>query len=295
MPDIRVYEAWQERLGGRNQIFCAGVCIMGPRHDNGYAVCSWFSILMPCVLYFVLCSRYLWNNVSPLMPLVTAFCLVLTLALMLLTTCTDPGILPRASLQRAMPELVPRVQAAAGMGSSPLSEEHIQEGYRWCPTCQVVRPPRASHCRDCDNCVLRFDHHCPFVNNCIGQRNYVYFSGFLLSTGCLGLSVALGTGVVLRADISPLGGSLEPSSVSVKILTAVVGLPTTALIVAVLGLAVFHTFLVATGKTTKEALTGSKRATSGFRTLLEARGASLINLRARVAARRVQVELPPRI
>ena len=26
---------------------------------------------------------------------------------------------------------------------------------RFCETCNIIRPPRASHCRDCDNCVLR--------------------------------------------------------------------------------------------------------------------------------------------
>lgn len=28
---------------------------------------------------------------------------------------------------------------------------------RFCETCQITRPPFASHCRDCDNCVLQFD------------------------------------------------------------------------------------------------------------------------------------------
>mmetsp|Transcript_60359 Transcript_60359/g.167111 ORF Transcript_60359/g.167111 Transcript_60359/m.167111 type:complete len:412 (+) Transcript_60359:62-1297(+) len=52
---------------------------------------------------------------------------------------------------------------------------------RLCATCKVRRPPRSSHCRHCDNCVLEFDHHCFWVGNCIGARNHKSFVGFLLS------------------------------------------------------------------------------------------------------------------
>jgi len=44
-----------------------------------------------------------------------------------------------------------------------------------CETCKKTRPERAHHCSLCGVCVLRMDHHCPWVGNCIGWRNHKYF------------------------------------------------------------------------------------------------------------------------
>ncbi len=47
--------------------------------------------------------------------------------------------------------------------------------------CRVVRPLRAKHCRICDRCVAQFDHHCPYIYNCVGLRNRASFLTFTLS------------------------------------------------------------------------------------------------------------------
>ncbi|OMJ92273.1 hypothetical protein SteCoe_5046 [Stentor coeruleus] len=51
-----------------------------------------------------------------------------------------------------------------------------------CPECFIVRPERSRHCFFCRRCVIKYDHHCQWVNNCIGARNLGAFYTFLLLT-----------------------------------------------------------------------------------------------------------------
>ena len=49
---------------------------------------------------------------------------------------------------------------------------------KYCPTCKIIREPRSFHCIICGYCVIRHDHHCGFIGNCIGKNNtnkFVYF------------------------------------------------------------------------------------------------------------------------
>ncbi|KAI1891215.1 hypothetical protein AGOR_G00141490 [Albula goreensis] len=64
----------------------------------------------------------------------------------------------------------------------------------WCPTCRLVRPPRAGHCRICGTCVQRLDHHCVWINSCVGQANHRCFLLTLLLflvTSLYGISLVL--------------------------------------------------------------------------------------------------------
>lgn len=46
--------------------------------------------------------------------------------------------------------------------------------------CQQHKPPDTHHCSVCRECVVEMDHHCPFLNNCVGRGNMRHFLLFLL-------------------------------------------------------------------------------------------------------------------
>ncbi|KAE8659916.1 putative protein S-acyltransferase 7 [Hibiscus syriacus] len=253
---IRTYKAWK----GSNIFVLGGRLIFGPDVRSLF-----FTIILvaaPVAVFCVFVARKLTDEFPHHLGIsIMAVAVVLTLCdimLLLLTSGRDPGIIPRnphppepegfEGITEIRPGLTPPLRL-------PRTKDVIVNGItvkiKYCDTCMLYRPPRCSHCSICNNCVDRFDHHCPWVGQCIGVRNYRFFFMFVFLTTliCLyvhGLSWVYITRIMDDEETTIWKAMTKtPASIVLLIYTFIS-------VWFVGGLTVFHFYLISTNQSTYE-------------------------------------------
>lgn len=163
--------------------------------------------------------------------------------------------------------------------SNPLPEfdrskhAHVIENGR-CHLCNIQTSGiRTKHCSVCNKCVARFDHHCKWLNQCIGGRNYTAFLMCVTTAVATAIIVALVAlselvlyyvepqWLVLWESASilnettntpPISTSFINSDIVFLIIVAVLGLLAAITAGLLLHLCFFHVYISFLGLTTYE-------------------------------------------
>jgi len=251
---VRAYTTYKTK----NVYHCDGHLVSGPLRTQFRVTLAMF--LVPCILFYTFTAPYIWIHVTPALIAIVIAINSLGFTALLFSAYRDPGIIPRRTLP---PE---KQQSENKSGLKTVSVNQVEIQMRWCVTCKIFRPPRCTHCATCDVCVERFDHHCHWLGNCVGQRNYHTFFFFVLCITLnllfvLALTITHLTKVLVHFDSrhsfgTAVGLALSrppPDNVIVSCILILFVLLVIGPIGFLLG---FHMMLVAKNVTTNEYLKG---------------------------------------
>ncbi|KAL8498094.1 hypothetical protein ACS0TY_021428 [Phlomoides rotata] len=127
-----------------------------------------YLLIIGVTYYFLSESSFIylpWYYISGVHMYTSFLAVGVGILLFILTSFSDPGVVTSVNVSQYL--------AAYPYDNVIFSEKE-------CSTCKIPKPARSKHCSICDRCVARFDHHCAWMNNCIGERNIKHFMMFIL-------------------------------------------------------------------------------------------------------------------
>ena len=136
------------------------------------------ALTIPIILFFFFEADYLSNELTPFIPILIMVLYIIILVNLILATFCDPGIIRKFDIKNINNNNINKDLKNKRIISKIFHLGKIIS-YKYCYTCGIMRPIKSTHCHVCNNCVERLDHHCPWIGNCTGKRNYIYFFVFL--------------------------------------------------------------------------------------------------------------------
>lgn len=189
LSPVRIYQKWP----GKNHFFFFGHLMTGPSGDIPRFLLMNIGLCWSGFSTFILLGEFLWVYTHPLALIMAILFFGMTYLFAFLCSFTDPGIIPRKSVfemsDKAIPQLYNKKTILETLKNKFPNVYNDEEHnyiivtsnlsndiyiFKYCATCEIFRPPKSSHCKVCDNCIEVFDHHCPYLWNCIGKRNYKF-------------------------------------------------------------------------------------------------------------------------
>ena len=243
-----------EDWDGYNYIRWKGNLILGPCSFRP-TMLSLTAISVPIFLFLIFIADFITKNISFIIPLIIFILYSITVSLLIIASFCDPGIMLNFPLEKRIIE---------DRKEAKIFQLGYIKNYKYCETCSIIRPCRSTHCGDCNNCIEKFDHHCPWIGTCVGKRNYKYFYFFLFFLNFFICFIIIFCLYYLIKRISEIveennsyDDSLKIKNIASYCLTEVImslyiiiyeGL----VMIFVTGLFIYHTKLVLQNMTTKE-------------------------------------------
>jgi len=221
---------------GNNKIICNNKLLLGNKYYH--IIISFILITIPVILYiFTMFKIFTFSSI--ILAIISIIFYIPIIIFLFIGACSDPGLVERNN------------EYAFYDNRKSVIKMNIKGhmvNLNYCYTCFHFRPPRTSHCAECDNCVENFDHHCLWLGTCVGKRNYKYFFYLLSLTSILCFIVVISSVILLIKFFRNYFKEKDNDILLIIIFLCVVGfIALMFLIFFLIKLLFLHTYLVSAG------------------------------------------------